>query len=354
MGRRFESCRGSLGWWVGFRHFGPATPGWCPPVPSALILFFTTPHVDRRDEPLDATNKHKQRPRCAVTPDTWRYFCFPPARMPRIDGEQPRLIETTVEIEADGLSPILKFEVPADTRSITVVAEGSPDDLYALGSLRLADGVELVDELEQAPTEDMLAQYFQEEIGLFPGELHQTMRLGTYTHMYPHAPGQTAVAGPASLRLASTAPESTVKLSIVMPPDDGSRDLHLNFIAASKLGAPPDPTAYMGDAREILATAGINLIVDEVVVLDDSRLFDVTTFTEPQETPDGDAADLARAANEATDNASTKPHLGGFAATSCRWLQSWRSRPTAAEQLLQRRVAGTRDPQSGPRLCHRT
>jgi len=48
-------------------------------------------------------------------------------------------------------------------------------------------------------------RYFDEQIGLMEGGLYQSIRLGTFTHVYPYAPGLALPAGPSNLRVISTA-----------------------------------------------------------------------------------------------------------------------------------------------------
>ena len=60
------------------------------------------------------------------------------------DGPPPREVSFDVAVDGSGLSEEVSFRVPEQTRSITVIAEGSPDALYALGSFALGDGTDLV------------------------------------------------------------------------------------------------------------------------------------------------------------------------------------------------------------------
>jgi hypothetical protein len=49
----------------------------------------------------------------------------------------------------------------------------------------------------------MATAYNTEQIGQMPGMLYQSIRLGTFTQVYPYRPGQALSAGHASLRVAS-------------------------------------------------------------------------------------------------------------------------------------------------------
>src|SRR5687768_13405206 len=114
-----------------------------------------------------------------------------------------REVELDLSVDASGLSEVATFTVPPATRSITIVAEGRAESLYALGALTAPDGTDLVALPKGSPGAAMRASYEDEQIGQMPGALYQTIRLGTFTHIYPYRPGDAATPGEWSLRIAS-------------------------------------------------------------------------------------------------------------------------------------------------------
>jgi hypothetical protein len=210
------------------------------------------------------------------------------------EGAPPRVVEASLAIGADGLSEPLSFAVPPGTRSVSIVASGATESLVGLASFVTADGTEQVAiPLDGSHAAAMQAQYVDEEIGQMPGDLFQVIRLGTYAHVYPYAPGQSLVEGTAELRVASTATNGQVDVMIRMPEDDGASTLHVNVIAVSNTVVLGDPVSFLDDSRALLAGAGIDLVVDEVVTVTDSGLNRITDFSEPQEAPGSMSAQLA-------------------------------------------------------------
>lgn len=55
-----------------------------------------------------------------------------------------REIDRDTVIDSSGFSEEVAFDVPAGTRSVTIVATGANDALYAIGSFMTADGTEHV------------------------------------------------------------------------------------------------------------------------------------------------------------------------------------------------------------------
>jgi hypothetical protein len=203
----------------------------------------------------------------------------------------------TVSIGANGVSSPVDFVVPANARSITVVVDASPDTLVALASLRTADGVERVGldpTARHGPA--MAASYREEQVGQMPGGLYQSIRLGTFTQVYPYRPDQALPVGAMQLRVASDATSGQATVRILVAPEDGGRALHLNVIAVSDtlcFGVPP---GFLAPMQAIFDQAGIRLMIDEVAALPGSGLNRLTTLTEPQEGPRSEGADLARLA----------------------------------------------------------
>jgi hypothetical protein len=206
----------------------------------------------------------------------------------------PRLVEASLALGADGLSEPLSFTVPPGTRSVSIAISGATESLVGLASLVTADGTEQVAiALDGSHVAAMQAQYVDEEIGQMPGDLFQVIRLGTYAHVYPYAPGQALVEGMAELRVASTATSGQVDVMIRMPEDDGASTLHVNVIAVSNTIALDDPLSFLDESRTLFAAGGIDLVVDQVVTVRDSGFDRISDFSEPQEAPGSMSAALA-------------------------------------------------------------
>ena len=196
-----------------------------------------------------------------------------------------RQIEADVSVTAGGFSEPLTFTIPEATRSITIVATGSGDALYALGSFETADGSEQVG-IDDAlpPGSAMRESYDIEQVGQMTGGLFQSIRLGTFTHVYPYRPGQSVLSGPTTVRIASDTP-GPVHVTVVMPPDDGGKVLHVNLIAVSESLVLSQPSPFLDELQGIFAQAGIAVVVDDVLELRGTGLSAITDFNEPQESP---------------------------------------------------------------------
>ena len=200
-------------------------------------------------------------------------------------GPPPRELAADLTVDASGLSEPFTFTVPDGTRSITIVAVGADGALFALGSLQTADGVEHVGlDLATPPGAAMRASYYDEQIGQMPGGLYQTIRLGTFTHVYPYRPDQVAIAGATTLRVASNQP-GPVHVAVVLPADDGGRILHLNLIAVSESLTIPVPATFLDELQTLFAQVGIQIVVDDTLELRGTGLSAITQSTEPQEAP---------------------------------------------------------------------
>lgn len=216
-----------------------------------------------------------------------------PAGDPDAAPRPPRQLTATLTVDATGFSEELAFTIPETTRSLTVVVAGDPAALFALGSLRTPDGVERVGiDLGVPPGAAMREAYFDEQIGHMAGDLYQSIRLGTFTQVYPYAPGQPLPAGPASLRVASDA-AGPVTVTVLLPEDDGAAVLHVNVFAVSDVFTFATPPSFLDEAQAIFAQAGITLVVDEVVALPGTAFERITDFNEPQEPPESQCAQLA-------------------------------------------------------------
>ena len=225
----------------------------------------------------------------------------PPDAVPRDaagpDAGAGRLASGTVALGANGVSDPFRFTVPAGTRSLSVVVEGAEDRLFALAALRLGDGADRVGLDPGASYAATMAESYNVlQSGGMPGGLYQSIRLGTFTHVYPYAPGQAVPVGPAELRVASDATGGQVRISVVMPADDAARVLHLDVLAVSRDLVVARPPGFLAPLQAIYDQAGIQVVVDSVVEVRDSGFVRITESTEPQESPGSQAAQLARLA----------------------------------------------------------
>jgi hypothetical protein len=206
------------------------------------------------------------------------------------DAAPPRVVDDTAVVAGTGRSDLVQFDVPAETRSIAITVTGAPTSLYALAELTLADGADRVQLPAGAPGPAMTESYYAEQIGQMPGALYQSIRLGTFMHVYPYRPDQTVPAGRASLRVASDAPGG-VAVHVVMVADDGGTELTLNLITVSDTLAIDD-TAIVGEAAAYIANAGIATRLGQSIRLGGTPLANITDFHEPQEPPDSQSAQL--------------------------------------------------------------
>ena len=203
-----------------------------------------------------------------------------------------RRVVGTVRIGPTGISEPLNFGVPAHTRSVTVIVEGNARNLYALASLRTADGTEHVNiDLSRSHAAAMEESY-EREVGGMPGSLYQNIRLGTFTAVFPYLPTQVFGSGPSQLRVASNTDGGDVTVTVLMPEDDGGRVLHINLIVASDQERG-GRAAFLAPAQALLDQAGIKVVVDQIRYLRRTRLNRITEWTEPQEKPDSQLARLA-------------------------------------------------------------
>jgi hypothetical protein len=221
------------------------------------------------------------------------------------DAEPPLEVTfTDVGFAAGGLSDELEVEVPDGMRSMTIVATGADDALYALGGLVDAGGTAHVD-LPDAPIDLLRSMYYDEQVGELPGAgLHQSSRLGTFTQIVPNRPGWQLVPGPLRFRILTDQPATPITVTVLFAPDDGARQLHVNIISVSDTVAYTDEASvpFVPRARELLASAGIELVVDQVLDLDGTGLETISDFNEPQESPGSMSAMLARAGRDAVSS----------------------------------------------------
>ena len=212
----------------------------------------------------------------------------------------PREVHFQTTVDDSGLSPVLALEIPDRTRSITVVVEGAGTTLFALGELALGDGADLV-QLTESPGAAMQMAYQVEQVGQMPGALFQSIRLGTFSHVYPYKPGQAVVPGNGRLRIAADAP-GRVDVTILMPEDDGALRLPLNIYLVSDTLADPPP-AFTTEVERIFAQANIVPTIERVERLTGTAFEQITQSTEPQEAPDSQSAMVPSLVADRTDAA---------------------------------------------------
>jgi hypothetical protein len=206
------------------------------------------------------------------------------------DAIVPRVVDDTAVIGANGRSDLVQFEVPPATRSIAITVTGAREALYALAELTLADGIDRVALPDGAPGPAMTESYYTEQIGQMPGQLYQSIRLGTFMHVYPYRPDQSVPAGHAGLRVASDM-TGTVAVRIAMVADDGATELTINLITVSDTLAIDGP-GVIGEVATYIANAGIATELGMSLRLTGTPLADITDFNEPQETPTSQSAQL--------------------------------------------------------------
>jgi hypothetical protein len=207
------------------------------------------------------------------------------------DAGDSRRVMATAEVAASGRSSSISFDVPSGTRSVTIVVEGAAGALYALAGLTLADGEDRVALPDVAIEDVMQASYYDEQIGQMPGGLHQSIRLGTFTQVYPYRPDQQVVAGPATIEIASDT-AGPVDITIVMPADDGAQTLHLNVVVVSDTLVVAALPGFASTLASVLAQADIEVVIDAVSTRPGTGLDSITDFSEPQEPPSSQAASL--------------------------------------------------------------
>ncbi len=202
-----------------------------------------------------------------------------------------------VRFDARGVSTAIRVAVPERTRSLAVVVKGDDAALYALASLETADGIDhvrLPDDIDLPAA--MREEYVEEAIGLMPGELHQSIRLGTFTAIVPDRPGQALPAGEAVIRVATSEPTAgPVAVEVLMPPDDGARILPINVFAVSSQFSyrGRDALPFLPGLQAILGSAGIEVSVERVIDLPGTGLSRMEELSRPQEPPGSRSAELA-------------------------------------------------------------
>jgi hypothetical protein len=202
-----------------------------------------------------------------------------------------RVVVHGVELASDGLSREVRIAVPERTRSVTVVVRGATDAYYALAWLETSDGVEHV-RLPRAIDVGaaMRASYEIERVGLMPGELTQSIRLGLFTQVFPDRPGRALPPGELTLRIATSDPATPVDLEVLMPEEDGAHRLPLHIVTATDA---PDLSRIERALRSVLGGGGVDVDIESVVALPVSSVPAMTEASQPQEPPTSASSQLA-------------------------------------------------------------
>ena len=150
-------------------------------------------------------------------------------------------------------------------------------------------GADVVQLPAGSPGTAMQTSYEQEQIGQMPGGLFQSIRLGTFTHVYPYRPDQIVVAGNGHLRVASNRP-GPATVTVVMPEDNGANTLQLNLYLVSDTQADPTAPAFVTELERVFAQANVTVSITGVDRLTGTALEQITDFNEPQESPTSQSA----------------------------------------------------------------
>ena len=219
-------------------------------------------------------------------------------------SDAQELLVRDVSLNELGISEAVVFEVPRNTRSLTVTVGGEPERIYALASLRTADSVEHVGWNERESPGPTLNKFYREEhLCHFPGPLRQCPRLGTFTLVYPNKPGQKLPAGTTSLSVSSEKAGSA-RVHVILSEPNKANVLHLNLFTVSRRTASVDTKLPVKKIQDIFDQAEVQIVIDNEIALRDTPLSDLTNLvspklrpsgvpTDPEETPDGGPAKLA-------------------------------------------------------------
>lgn len=225
---------------------------------------------------------------------------FPSLPPPAACATLPCSVEGSVPMGADGRSDPFAFTLPDGARSIAIEVVGADARLYALASLVRPDGTDLVALPPGAPGPTM-RERFDDVVARMPGALYQTIRLGTFAHVYPYAPGLAVPAGTWSLRVASDAAAGEVSVRVIVQPDDAARTLHLNLITVTQAGHATATEPLVAALSAIYAQAGLGVTVDGSATLASP----LATIDEPFGTIPGPSSELAQLARAARPLAKT-------------------------------------------------
>lgn len=195
----------------------------------------------------------------------------------------------TVTIGADGWSEPLPFEVPAGSDAMTIVIEGADAAIFALGSLELG-GVEQIEGLDMEGAAEMGGGVTGDAPNL------QTVLPGNFVFQYPTLATQRLASGEASLRVRSNRP-GTATVTLLFG-SGRRRTLRVSFVSFGTPTVVVDD--FLPEATAMLAAAGIELVVEEVIV---AAMRAPIPFTSPLPAPRDASAGYLEAARSmlATD-----------------------------------------------------
>lgn len=162
------------------------------------------------------------------------------------DGET-----VVVQLEPGVPSDVIAIDVPSSARGFTVVVDGDPAGRFALASL-VVGGVEAVDPADASNLSEPM-------IGTALG--WQFPRQRTFAFQYPSLVSQPL--GAARIRVISDR-RGPARVHVVAATGAG-RTLRIALVSFSALERLESEPPFVGEAREILARAGIELVVDEMV-----------------------------------------------------------------------------------------
>lgn len=195
-------------------------------------------------------------------------------------------------IGADGRSPPLTFVIPPATRSLAIVVRGDPGARYALGALAIGDQPDLIGLPASvgAPAQ-ILAEAIDHRGGRVAGALRQTARQGLYTLIWPTTPTITPPPGPLTLVALADRP-GPITVEVDAAPATDARRLHLALVSIGPAATGPDLDALVAPLTAILAGAGLELVIDRRLVLDQAAPPGLELQHEPSEVPSSAAAQL--------------------------------------------------------------
>ncbi len=183
-----------------------------------------------------------------------------------------RVSGDAISIGADGLSDPIAVEIPAGARSLTIVVDGAPRALYALASLILADGTEVI---SGVTARDVEAAY---PGVLGPAAARQLPRRGQFAFQYPMLAEQRLAPGRATLRIASSARSSRAGLEVIVG-TGAPTELHVALVSFAAEDESISPAA-IAHTQAILRAAGITLVVDEAFHVRDAGVMTLAPIAE--------------------------------------------------------------------------
>ena len=190
------------------------------------------------------------------------------------DANHDDVVAAQLDFDNRGVSSPIRVSVPPGTRSVTVVVQGDNDALYALGEFTTSDGVDHVGWPQGRGVGEILTeQYFTEQVGRPPGNLHQSIRLGTFVHVHPNTPSLSLPSGDLTVSIVTSVPDAAAEVRIVTAPEQVAAPavLHVNVFAVSNQfsisAEDPLSLAFLTATNEIFAPAKLRVVVEEATTL---------------------------------------------------------------------------------------